>query len=550
MAEDYNVGDLVAEFIAACDVSTVFGIVSIHNIPMLDAIARRNSLRFVMARGEMGAGHMADGFSRASGHLGVLITSTGPGAANAVPALVEANFASSPVLHITSQTSTKFIDRDLGTVHDVPGQADMLRAICKSHYRVRTAQEAFALLQRAATDAVSTPSGPVSIEIPIDIQRTVIERPAGLDTFKLTATPPVVPGLQAIDDLAAMVAKARRPMLWTGSGARHAGVAIAKLLDMGFCMVTSWDGRGVVSEDHPQNLGGLNGVGSSGIEAFYETVDLMIVVGSRLRGHETLDFTVPLPKNRVHIDIDPRADGRNYTNNLFVRGDSALTLEALVDRVEGSFKVAPSYVDEFAKMKTASKNSFRDSLGAYATFSEQLRAALPKDGIFVRDITLSHSTWGNRLFPVHGPRDSIYPVGAAIGPGLQLGIGASLGGGGRKVVSVCGDGGFMLNAMELWTAAQEQVDIVIVVMNDGGYGVIKHIQDASYGGRRNYGDLAAPDFEKFAALAGVGFWKVTAANGFGPAVSEALAAGGPALVEVDMKAVGDMPPFFPYGPKT
>src|ERR1700742_752967 len=126
---NYNIGDLVAEFLSNCGVTTAFGVVSIHNIPMLDAIGRRNAIRFVMARGEMGAGHMADGFARATGKLGVTISSTGPGAANAVPGLVEARFAGTPVLHLTGQTASKFVDKQLGNVHDVADQLGMLRSV-------------------------------------------------------------------------------------------------------------------------------------------------------------------------------------------------------------------------------------------------------------------------------------------------------------------------------------------------------------------------------------------------------------------------------------
>ncbi|RYJ01905.1 MAG: hypothetical protein EON47_09240, partial [Acetobacteraceae bacterium] len=179
----YNVGDLVAEFLSRIGVTTCFGIVSVHNIPMLDGIGRRNAIRYVMARGEMGGGHMADAYARVSGHLGVMFSSTGPGAANTVPGLVEAQFAGSPMLHITGQTPTKFIDRDMGTVHDVPGQTAMLEAVSKAAFRVRSAQEALGILTQAATLALTPPMGPVSVEIPIDIQRTAIPRPAQLDTL-------------------------------------------------------------------------------------------------------------------------------------------------------------------------------------------------------------------------------------------------------------------------------------------------------------------------------------------------------------------------------
>ena len=120
--------------------TTGFGIVSVHNIPMLDGIGRRNAIRYVMARGEMGGAHMADAYARVTGHLGVMFSSTGPGAANTVGGLVEAQFAGSPVLHITGQTPTKFIDRDMGTVHDVPGQTACWRRCPRRPIRVRTAQ--------------------------------------------------------------------------------------------------------------------------------------------------------------------------------------------------------------------------------------------------------------------------------------------------------------------------------------------------------------------------------------------------------------------------
>jgi acetolactate synthase-1/2/3 large subunit len=174
---------------------------------------------------------------------------------------------------------------------------------------------------------------------------------------------------------------------------------------------------------------------------------------------------------------------------------------------------------------------------------------MPADAVFVRDITLNNSTWGNRVFPILDPKTNIYPIGAGIGVGLHLGIGAALGANGRKTVMMSGDGGFFLNMTELWTAAQERPDIVMVVMNDRGYGVIKHIQDSLYGGRRFYGDLLTPDLQQLAALAGVPSFKVTDGDKFGATVAQALAVPGPTLVEVDMTAIGAFPPYAPYNKK-
>ncbi len=547
MASDYTVGDLVAEFLAACGVTTVFGIASVHNIPMLDAIGRRNAIRFMMARGELGGAHMADGYARVNGGLGVIFSSTGPGAANAIGGLIEARFAGSPVLHITGQTSTKHADREMGTVHDAFDQLGMMRSVSKSAYRIRSAQNAIGVLTRAAVDALSAPMGPVSIEVPIDLQRAKIERPAILDNFVLPLEVPRTPTDAELDELAARVLAAKRPLLWLGNGAKNAGTAAAKLLDLGFGMVTSWNGRGTVPEDHPLNLGGLTGNGLPMVTDFYKTLDLCLVVGCRLRGHETGDFAVQPPDNLIQIDSDPFANGRTYESKYFVCGDSKATLEGLVKRLEGKMAVAPGYTKEFANLKVAAQAEFIETLGAYGTFSKQLRDVMPKDAIWVRDITQNNTTWGNRVFPIYNPNQNVYPVGAGIGQGLQLGIGAAAAAatGDRKTVVMSGDGGFFLNVGELWTAVQEKLDMCVIVMNDNGYGVIKRIQDATQG-RRFFADLQSPDIGKLAALSDIPFFKVQQAEKFGETVAKALAIKGLTMVEVDMNAVGEFPPYFPF----
>lgn len=544
---DYTVADLVAEFLERLDVQTAFGVVSVHNIPMLDAISRRNRIRVVPVRGEAGGAHMADGLARATGHIGVLITSTGPGAANACGGLVEAVFASTPMLHITGQSKTAHLGRGMGTTHDVPDQLGMLASSGKAAFRIPSAAEALGTLTKAATVALTAPAGPVSVEVPIDIQRTKIARPAALETLRLPVPPLPQAAPELVDQLAGMVRAARRPMLWLGNGALVAGAAAERLLGLGFAMVTSWNGRGVVSEDHPMNLGGLNGGGVPLIEEFYASCDLMIVAGSRLRGHETLDFSVKLPERRIQIDIDPEANGRTYSNELFVLGDAATTLSALADRLDG-WAPDPAFAEDFRRMRARARRAFAATLGPYADFADQLRAALPGDAIFARDVTMNHSTWGNRLFPVHDPRTSIYPVGAGIGQGLSLAIGAAIGRPEVKTLCMTGDGGFFLNLGEVWTAVQEQPNLTILVMNDAGYGVIRHIQDATGAGRR-YETLSAPDLEALAGIAGLPFWRVARVQDFGATLAEAVSVAGPTLVEVDMTEIGVHPPYFPYGPK-
>lgn len=546
MSHTFNIGDLVAQFLHAIDTELVFGIISVHNIPIMDGIARQGGIRVVMTRGEMGAAHMADGYARRSGKLGVLVSSTGPGAANTVSGLLEASFASSPLLHITGQVPRKFLGRDTGATHNVRDQLGMLQSVCKASYRIERAEDALRILQQAATEALAAPMGPVSIEIPIDVQKQPI--PQG-DAGASLALPPMPARPRASDadiaQLAERVRAARRPMLWVGRGAIDCGAPLQQLLDRGFGMASSWAGRGIVPEDHACNLGGLNGTGAPEVIAFYESVDLMVVVGSRLRGQETVDQSLALPSQRVQIDLDPAAEGRSYDCAQFVCGDARDVLERLVAAL-GNYQAEPGYREQFANMKQRARQAFAGTLGPYAGFAEQLRSQLPRNAVWARDITVANSTWGNRLFEVYGPRDAMHPVGAGIGQGLPLGIGAAFAARGAKTVVLSGDAGFMMNVCELWTAMQEQLDMLLIVMNDAGYGVIKHMQDANFGGRRVYGDLAPPDFALLAQSAGMAYRKLGRADGLAEAVAQLVGAPGLAILEVDMLAIGEAPPYFPY----
>ena len=544
----YHVGDLVAEFLAGLGVTTAFGIVSLHNIPILDAIGRRNAIRFIASRGEMCASHMADAYARVSGGLGVVISSTGPGAANTVPGLVEASFAGSPVLHITGQTATRFLGQDSGAVHDLPAQTAMLAAVCKSVHTPRTPAQVLGCLIAAATDALTAPQGPVSIEIPADLQSATIPRPAELDYLALRIVA-MTPSETALDAAADMLAICRRPLLWLGNGARNAGPEALAMLDLGFGAVSSWNGRGIVAEDHPRTLAALQGNGSPDIEQLYDSVDAMLVIGSRLRGHETLDGALRLPARRLQVDIDPRANGRTYSSQLFVQGDAAMVLAGLRQRLAGRIAVDPAFGDDIAKTRAVGSAAYAATLGPYASFPAQLRQAMPRDALWVRDATVAGATWAHRLLPVYGPRDAVHPVGAGIGPGLPFGIGAALASKGRKTAMLAGDGGFAMNMTELWTAVQEHVDICIIVMNDGIYAAIGQIQDAKQDGRRFFSELHGPDLQGLAALAGIRFRRVSRAEDFGASVAASLAEPGPTMVEVDMRGIGPAPAYGIYSRK-
>ncbi|MDB9869479.1 thiamine pyrophosphate-binding protein [Alphaproteobacteria bacterium] len=538
----YNVGDLVSEFLYQNGVKNVFGVVSVHNIPMLDAIGRRNFIRMVPARGEMGAGHMADGYARATNGLGIVFTSTGPGAANVAGAIVESRFAGSPVLHFTGQTATINLDKNQGTVHDVYDQLGMLKSISKKAIRINNAQEALEKLINAVEIALTPPMGPVSIEIPIDVQRTSIERPIALDQIKLPDINSEIGDMSSLDKMESIISSCNRKILWVGNGAKFAREQVEKFIEMGFAVVSSTLGRGVVPESYKMSLGAFNAVPL--IEDFYKTLDLMVVVGSRLRGHETRDMSLELPNNIIQIDIDPEAKNRTYQTNHFHCGDAKKVLDELANRLSKKLVLEEKWANEVNDLKNNIVNEYKSTLGAYKKFPEIVRKVLPQDGRWVRDVTISNSMWGNRLMLINSPEENIYPVGAAIGPGMALAIGASIGSEGKKTIAMCGDGGFMLNLPDLWTAAETQCDVVFLVMNDQGYGVIKHIQESMYGGRKFFADLIGPNFEDLAKVAKMKYKRVDYANELEKILDEAVKFTGPVLVEVNVHSVGEMPRYF------
>ena len=540
--ENYNVGDLVSEFLYQIDVKDVFGVVSVHNIPMLDAIGRRNFIKMVPARGEMGAGHMADGYARATNGLGVVFTSTGPGAANVAGSLVESRFAGSPILHFTGQTATENLDKNQGTVHDVPDQLGMLKSISKKAIRISHADDVLAQLIEATTIALTPPMGPVSVEIPIDIQRTNIKRPLMLDQIKLPNINLQIGDASSLDQIESIIRVSKRKVLWVGNGGKFARNEVEQFIKMGFSVVTSALGRGVVPESNQMSLGAFNAVPL--IEEFYKTLDLMIVVGSRLRGHETRDMSLKLPHKIIQIDIDPDAENRTYKTNLFHCGDAKKVLGELAHRLSNQLSTDEEWVNEVADLKIKIFQDYKKNLGAYKDFPEIIRKILPEDGKWVRDVTIYNSMWGNRSMLINKPEQNIYTVGAAIGPGMALAIGVSVGSEGKKTIAMSGDGGFMLNLPDLWTAVETNCDVVFLVMNDQGYGVIKHIQERMYGGRKFYADLTGPNFEELAKVAKMKYKRIDHANELEKTLDEAVKFSGPVLVEVNVHSVGEMPRYF------
>jgi acetolactate synthase-1/2/3 large subunit len=543
-----TVGAAIARLLEEAGVKAAFGVISIHNMPILDGMHERGKIRFVMARGEAGATNMADAYARTTASLGVTITSTGTAAGNAAGAMVEALTAGTPLLHLTGQIETPYLDQSLSYIHEAPEQLAMLTSVSKAAFRVRSALTALSTVKLAVQTALTAPTGPVSVEIPIDIQEALIPVPVDWSPLPVARQ---VPSEASLDALAERLANAKRPMLWLGGGARQAGAAVKRLMVLGFGVVTSTQGRGIVAEDDARSLGAYNL--HAPVEKFYQTCDAMLVVGSRLRGNETLKYKLKLPQPLYRVDADASAEGRCYSSDFFVQGDAELALDALADRLEGRMKVDPALGDDLLAARRQAEASLIDGLGPYAELVTQLQSAAGRTFNWVRDVTVSNSTWGNRQLKVFEPTAGVHAMGGGIGQGLAMGVGAAIGAAetqsGRKTLCLSGDGGFILNLGELATAVQEKANVLFVLMNDQRYGVIRNIQDAHYGGRRCYTELHTPDYAQLGASLQLGHARVRDLRDLPAALDRAQGTEGPFLLEIDMNAIGSFKTAF-AGPPT
>jgi acetolactate synthase-1/2/3 large subunit len=245
-----------------------------------------------------------------------------------------------------------------------------------------------------------------------------------------------------------------------------------------------------------------------------------------------------LPRPLYRIDANPEAEGRSYATDQFVAGDAVLALDGLADRLRGRLRVDPAFAGDLRAARVAAEQAVRRAVKPYDALVAALEELRPHDSVWVRDVTVSNSTWGNRCVRLAGPRDGVHALGGGIGMGAAMAIGAALAAGGRKVIALSGDGGLQLNLGELATAVQERADFVLLVMNDRGYGVIRNIQDARFGGRRHYVDLHTPDFGVLCKALGLRHLRLDDVGRSAAVLRTALAEPGPTFVEVDMSAIG------------
>ncbi|MGW8631459.1 thiamine pyrophosphate-binding protein [Streptomyces sp. NPDC055793] len=530
-------GGLLAAHLKSLGVDTVFGIVSVHNLPLVEAVEADPDLRFVPVRHEASAVNAADAYGRARGSLGCALTSTGTGAGNAAGSLIEALSSGTSVLHVTGQVETAHLGSGRGFIHETKDQLGMLAAVSKYAATITSAREAGRVLREASAAARTAPGGPASVEWPIDLQYAAQED----DGETAPAPEAPVPDASRLAAARDLLATARRPLIWAGGGANTARAELLALLEAaGAGLLTSNSGRGSVPEDHDLVIG--NFATTPAGRALLADADVVVTVGTHFRSNETADYGLRIPEAHIQIDVDAAALGRVYPARHGLHGDAEAVLPRLTD---AAARADADWTDRVRRVRDEVRAALHDGIGPQAAICDALAAALPRGSVVARDVTIPSSSWGNRLLPMHDPRANVFPRGGGIGQGLGMGIGAALARPGEPTVVIAGDGGLAVHLGELLTLAQERPRLTLIVFNDGGYGVLRNMQ-ATYTERRSGVDLFTPDFGGLAAACGLPYARIGDASEAAKVIDAAVASDGPTLVEVDLAALGPMKnPFTP-----
>ncbi|MFG2270077.1 thiamine pyrophosphate-binding protein [Streptomyces chartreusis] len=492
-------GDLVVETLAALGTTAVFGLPGQHALGMFDAL-RRSDLRYIGLRVENNAGFAADAYGRLTGEAAPLLLSTGPGALTSLAALQEAAAASAPVLAISSQIPTAGLGGGRhGYLHELPDQAASFRGVVKSVHTVRTQSQIPSAIEAAWKSALTAPHGPVWVEIPQDVllAETSIPVVTGGDAFPEELPPR--PELTAV--AADLLSKAARPAIIAGGGVVRADASgklrqLAELIQAP--VVTTPGGKGAFPWNHPLSL--QSWIEDRHTTDFLEDADVLLVVGSGL-GELSSNYHTFKPRGRV---VQIEADlGKLESNHpaLGIHADARLALQALLETVsERTDPTAPERVATVLAKVTERIDAQELTLERQVLAS--VRRALPADSPSFWDMTIL-AYWAWSAFDAKGPNHLHSAQGAG---GLGYGFPAALGGAvadpTRPVLAVSGDGGALYSIAELATARQYDLNVTWLIVDDGGYGILREYMNDAFG-EATATELTRPDYVALAESFGV-----------------------------------------------
>jgi acetolactate synthase-1/2/3 large subunit len=518
-------GDLVVETLQGLGATTVFGLPGQHALGVFDAL-RRSSLDYIGLRVENNAGFAADAYGRITGEAAPLLLSTGPGALTSLAALQEAAAASAPVLAISSQVPTAALGGGRhGYLHELADQQASFRGVVKSVHSVRTQSQIPSAIAAAWQSALTVPHGPVWVEISQDVllAETILPVVTAPD-----ATPDeVVPRPELTAVAAALLSGAQRPAIIAGGGVVRADAAgklraLAGKLDAP--VVTTFGGKGAFPWEHPLSL--QSWLEDRHITDFLEDADVLLVVGSGL-GELSSNYHTFKPRGRiVQIEADL---GKLESNHpaLGIHADARLALSALLETVEE--RTDPAAVGRVR----AVLDLVRERIAAQELTLEQdvlaaVRRALPDDAASFWDMTIL-AYWAWSAFDARRPNTMHSAQGAGgLGYGFPAALGAAAADRTRPVLAVSGDGGALYSIAELATARQYELNVTWLIVDDGGYGILREYMTDAFG-QATATELARPDFVALAESFGVPGVRTTPGT-LETDLAKALATPGPSVV--------------------
>jgi thiamine pyrophosphate-dependent acetolactate synthase large subunit-like protein len=502
--------ELIVELLEEHRVEVVFGLPGVHNLALWEAL-RGSPIRLVGVRHEQAAAYAADGYARVTGKLGVALTTTGPGAANTLGAVGEAWAARSPVLVIATDIASTLREPDTyrGVLHECTDQAAMFAPVTKSTHRALAPDEVREAATLALVNVLTAPHRPVYLEVATDLLSKHLsgDAVAGVGGRALVDD-------EDLDEAVDALRKAERPLLWIGGGAREAGAEVARLAErLAAPVLTTYGAAGVLDPSHPCLVGMPPHVAPAG--TLWDEADVVLAIGSDLDGVQTQNFAMPQPPTLISVNLD---GGSNYYAEIELVGDARAVTATLADRVPER-----DGVEALAQRLHELRADACGSLDARALrYLDAMHFALPEDAIVVADMCIP-GYWLAGFFTPHAPRRLQIPLGwGTLGYAFPAALGAALAGAG-PVVAVTGDGGFLFACGELATMAQERIPLTAVIVDDGGYGMLRYDQDVA--GAERYGvDLHTPDFAALAAAFGVRAQTVDGLDDeFGAALAEHVA---------------------------
>ena len=523
-----NGAHALVEALVAEGVQTLFGIPGVDTLGVYDAFLDHPGLTAINPRHEQGAVFMADGFYRASGRIGVAVTSSGPGALNTLTAMGTAFNDSSAVLHVVNDNPAHVRRRGRGYFHDIADQKGVFRPVTDCFQQAALAGEIPAAVHMAMSALKSRRPRPAMVEIAGEAFRAETDAPLLPQATAQRATANAAEIARAAD----MIMAARRPVIWSGGGvvASDGAAAIMQGLAerLGAPVLTSQAGKGSFPADHALHIG--NWANERPARELLGQSDLILVAGSRLSYFPTGGWSLRLPQTIVQIDLDPAEIGRNYPATLGIVADAADALDKL-DAALAEKGHRPAH-DARADVAAINERIAR-GVGRPVEIEvlDQLRKVLPHEAMVFNDPT-TIVFWARSHWKAYRPRTWFVPSGfGTLGFALPAAIGAQIARPDVATVALIGDSGIMFTIQDLMTAVEHKAPVKVMVFNDRGYGVERRHQDHLYG-RRSGVDLMPPDFVALAHAFGAVGMKVDDPARTGEALSAALDRPGPVLIEV------------------